>query len=464
MTTDGFGAFVAGEKASTRRGFLEVKRQLGLYLPVAGGTMTGGLILPGTPEVTLTEQNPPLMIGSYDATNLALDVDEIQARNNGAEATLLLNPHGGRVDIGTGSLTGSILRVGNDTELTDANVANRLILRGVQNSDRASLQLGTAGPVIATDSNYIHLDSKTDIYSDGTVHWKRDAAGSANYAAIYSGGIGVYGTRGFLFEDYGGGWFMQDTTWIRANANKNVYTGGEIRVGTKFSHDGAGYVFTHGSDTDTGYYYDSSGLSRMICNGATAMRFHSSGAALAGSVGMHLRLYEYNDSNHYLSYTNLSATAVHPASGIGANGARLGGYQACVITTVSTNRNWLFESGGSAFGPGAWLTFSTRDSKDDISYLRPEDCLAEVALWKPISYRAKPIEGAVEKMEAPLQDGFIAEEMHEVSPTIVSATDGKPSAIAYAQATARLTGAVQALLARVDELEARLAKVEKKDG
>ena len=43
------------------------------------------------------------------------------------------------------------------------------------------------------------------------------------------------GNTGWYSENYGGGWFMQDTTWIRAYNDKNIYTGGSISVGGTIS-------------------------------------------------------------------------------------------------------------------------------------------------------------------------------------------------------------------------------------
>lgn len=38
-----------------------------------------------------------------------------------------------------------------------------------------------------------------------------------------------YGATGWYSQTYGGGWYMSDTSWIRAYNDKNIYTGGEIR-------------------------------------------------------------------------------------------------------------------------------------------------------------------------------------------------------------------------------------------
>jgi hypothetical protein len=41
----------------------------------------------------------------------------------------------------------------------------------------------------------------------------------------------VNSTRGIYFESYGGGWFMQDTSYVRCYNNKVIYTGGAILAG-----------------------------------------------------------------------------------------------------------------------------------------------------------------------------------------------------------------------------------------
>ncbi len=49
----------------------------------------------------------------------------------------------------------------------------------------------------------------------------------------YTGGwFRTRGDSGWYNEKWVGGWYMNDPTWVRSYANKNVYTGGEMRGGT----------------------------------------------------------------------------------------------------------------------------------------------------------------------------------------------------------------------------------------
>lgn len=65
----------------------------------------------------------------------------------------------------------------------------------------------------------------------GGVQFYSDWVGSGSAALIATFGYGdnthlnMFGPRGILFADYGGGWYMQDTTWIRAIGDKNVWLG-----------------------------------------------------------------------------------------------------------------------------------------------------------------------------------------------------------------------------------------------
>ena len=48
---------------------------------------------------------------------------------------------------------------------------------------------------------------------------------------LNGGWLRTYGSRGWYSQTYGGGWFMQDTTYVRVHSNKVIYTGGSILAG-----------------------------------------------------------------------------------------------------------------------------------------------------------------------------------------------------------------------------------------
>jgi len=64
-----------------------------------------------------------------------------------------------------------------------------------------------------------------DIFDNGTVNIN----GGITTGAITSNDwFRVKGANGLYFQDFGGGWHMSDTTWIRAYNGKNVYCSAEI--------------------------------------------------------------------------------------------------------------------------------------------------------------------------------------------------------------------------------------------
>ena len=75
-------------------------------LPLTGGTMTGKLIINNTNDVVVgTANSGVLLIGPPTGAHIAIDGNEIMAKNNGTTAgTLFLNNEGGLVQIGGGGL------------------------------------------------------------------------------------------------------------------------------------------------------------------------------------------------------------------------------------------------------------------------------------------------------------------------------------------------------------------------
>lgn len=69
------------------------------------------------------------------------------------------------------------------------------------------------------------------------------------------GWIRTYGNTGWYSQTYGGGWYMEDNSWIRAYNNKNILTNGEIRSGSVMR---APYFLDL---NDGNYYVDPNGVS-----------------------------------------------------------------------------------------------------------------------------------------------------------------------------------------------------------
>jgi len=96
---------------------------------------------------------------------------------------------------------------------------------------------------------------------DNTYHL--DPTGNSRLNEVYADGwFRAYGNHGLYFQNWGGGWYMSDTTWVRSYNNKPVYTANEMRATS----------FTDANDST--YYVDPNGTSLIrklsVNDGTTA--------------------------------------------------------------------------------------------------------------------------------------------------------------------------------------------------
>lgn len=76
----------------------------GAFVPLAGGTMTGQLLINMTTDLSVSSTGHPFQIGPSTGTNLRLDSNEIQFVNNGAASDCWFNYEGGKVRVGSGGV------------------------------------------------------------------------------------------------------------------------------------------------------------------------------------------------------------------------------------------------------------------------------------------------------------------------------------------------------------------------
>jgi hypothetical protein len=195
---------------------------------------------------------------------------------------------GGAVSATTGTFSGSIVCSGTE------------IAMGYYNSTSASKYVGVSGTgyclggieientsLTGNYSQKVHLRThhygvsqgrRMTITEDGNVGIFTESPGYTHHTVgndYTSGGrytsdyFRVYGGGGIYWQDYGGGWYMADSTFMRVYSDKYIYTGGQIRCAGGFSvsdgtvivdngrnHYGYFRFYTDAWHNDAGYGYN----------------------------------------------------------------------------------------------------------------------------------------------------------------------------------------------------------------
>jgi len=173
----------------------------------------------------------------------------MQAQRNDAGTSvynILLNPNGGNVGIGT---SGPVQKLSVAGEIT----ANE----GTWGSGGYSfIQDGSQDTGMFSPS-----DGVIDFYDNQVHSINISAAGNATfYAGPYTNDwFRVNGSGGIVWQSYGGGWYMQDTTWIRSYGSKPVYMSNGF-------DSGAASGVNCGGGLGNGYTFDVCGTANVASN------------------------------------------------------------------------------------------------------------------------------------------------------------------------------------------------------
>jgi hypothetical protein len=433
---------------------------------------------------TITAAPLPLVIGTLTTNNLAFDRLTIQARNNGVASALFLQPWGGQVNIGGDVISqqlnlnlveskhvtsrrasvyvGSNWIIGQDLQQNGTkdwflfNITNNKLAVGVNApGDFLTLNCATIG-LVATQW------FRSDSYQLTTANGSTSILSIDNTAMTYYPGdlrlknVRIVDGNPFFYTDIPNGYICRlrrtsdYATLVDMDSSGSIYAANLIQA-PYLRFTAGGYAFTHGTDTDTGIYYDSDGQYRLIANGSTAC-FITAGV-LTVPQGSQLRLYSTTDTNHILFYT----AATPPGSGEASNGPQLRGYSSVWLHVQSANKPLYLSSVGNVFiATGqSYSTMSSIENKENVIPIDPEVCLDQVSRWQPVEFDVID--------DGHHAEGFIAEEHVKITPSMVnvcgpeSKRPGWANAVDYAGGTVRLTGAVQALLRRIEELERKVA-------
>lgn len=238
---------------------------------------------------------------------------------------------------------------------------------------------------------------------------------------------------------------------------------GDLRLGT-----GATRLALYGTN---GLYIDVNDL--LVCRrtsdyatlwncdttGNFAIRARMTSADISITGGNSVYLYGTDANQRVYWYNGTPA-----GSGEAANGPVVHGWSSVWLYQASGNKSFYLASNGNAFLSAGctYNVFSSIEFKDNVESLKPELCLDQVLRWRPVEFDFKDDELGY----APARrhgDGFIAEEMVKITPSVVNITTeeserpGWANAIDYAGLTPHLAGAIQALFGRIERLEEKAA-------
>lgn len=119
-------------------------------------------------------------------------------------------------------------------------------------------EVGTA----AAPNYTFYGDSNTGMFRAASDQLGFSTGGSVR-ATIKSDGIHLasgdwfrsYGSAGWYSQSYGGGWYMTDSTWVRAYNGKSILTTGKIYLGAMTTFTSGGYATARRKDS-TGYFME----------------------------------------------------------------------------------------------------------------------------------------------------------------------------------------------------------------
>jgi hypothetical protein len=206
---------------------------------IVGAATATTLRATSSTELDLASTAHGLQIGPSAGINLAADMDEIQARNNGAASALNLNPHGGTVTHG-GALAAVLGLTAGTGETSITPTGLTIPATGHATSRRAGITLGTwqLGQDLSANggldwflwngASRIGVTAAGAVSMPGTVTTGPLNAGAISAASLSATGAVTAGGRvtgaGF---NMGNAAFNTDGNYIHLDSNSAVYLDGD---------------------------------------------------------------------------------------------------------------------------------------------------------------------------------------------------------------------------------------------
>ena len=215
-----------------------------------------------------------------------------KADTNHTHAYLPLS--GGTMNGALNFANGTWNTVGDDAYMGDHNIGGGFCIMGANDATKLAL---------------VNKDNQEDFatisYGGGNLDFSKNLYAPSCYTTNWFRAVG---NTGLYFENYGGGWYMTDTTWIRAFGDKNIYTPGVMKADGGFNGN------VNGTATNAEY---------IACEGAGYARVR-----WAGQGGQPSWLFGSNDGANWYVW-NPSNFNVNYANGAG----NVGGYTFAAQTT-----------------------------------------------------------------------------------------------------------------------------------
>jgi hypothetical protein len=331
----------------------------------------------------------------------------------------------------TGSLrvTGSFTQSGTNVISSFAGSASigtttPLSLLDVYSTSGGTIRL--SGATASSGSNYgtLIFSSNNETYRDASAA----IASDGESVGVNNGNLKFYtGGRALAMTIKGSGNVGIGTSDPASRLDLGVGSGGALLT----VQDGWVKHITSGFLVGSQYFYGSNEYGRILATN-TGFNFTTSNSAN----------FIFNTGNVLIGTSTNAASARLALDAIGMAVYDGGNYRQCYMN--GNSMRWFNGSNeGILTSAGVWQDASDISIKKDIKDI--EYGLDTVVKLKPRSYKMK--EDDLEQI------GFIAQEVEEFIPELVSTSEKGMKGLSYGQLTAVLTKAIQELSAKVTELE-----------
>lgn len=404
-----------------------------------------------------------------------MDIDEIFSQNITATGTIT----GGTIKgtevsgptITGGQISGTTVSADSMTAKESYSIFNGTNSQKILYFDGTSIKLGKmgTGTSIQSGAGFEFFDKTItmygslslysgDITTPGKVEGKTiTATADINTDTIYaSNWFRSRGNTGWYSEDYGGGWYMTDSDWIRAYNGKGITTDGNMSIG--------GFIQSNNIINTTYEYQSNRGSVDWRFGAATGTSDENFFSFYNANNGIIPLAIDGNFGNIYVGY-NVGGSGSNTAVGI-----YLG-------EKVAGNRAFIYH--GDSYAGSIWIQTRLDGSWKWFSLGRVcSTALSDIRLKGNI--RDTEVENATKVIESmkirsferkdshkKYKIGFIADELEQLDPNLVDGggeVDGHPyyKSVNNLQMLAYVVKSMQELNQRVSELEKENEKLKRK--